>query len=243
MTTKDVYLFDTHDGGEVAPDLEIRDGLETSAYLSIFGGNAQDDGSEKNPFSWWGNVGETVLARKYISETSYLLDTVAPAPKNLKRIEDAARRDLNWMISEGVSEAISVAATMPALNTVRLSIHMDGIDPIEFRSSWETRTADQLSGVVPPPVVVLNNGAILAGGGVPDAVLILTRTDGSTIATPISASGTWEIVPYPLEDGEVATLTTMVRSGISSRGTPVTGIKALLYNGNVLYDGTHTYSG
>jgi len=37
--TKDVYLFDTPDGGDVTQDLEIRDGLENSVYLSLFGAN------------------------------------------------------------------------------------------------------------------------------------------------------------------------------------------------------------
>lgn len=243
MTTKDVYLFDTPDGGDLMQDLEIRDGLETSVYLSLFGGNVKDDGSQDNPFGWWGNVGETVDAKKYVSETAYLLINEPPTPKNLRRIEDAAVRDLTWMISEGVTETIRVQASMPALNTVKLRVFAEGIDPLEFRSSWTDKIGETPSTVVLPPTVLANDGVTLYGSGLPNATLRLTRANGDIITVPVSPLGMWEIAPYPLTNGEVVTIAIVTGSGLSSKSVVVVGVEPLLYNDAVLYDGTQTFSG
>lgn len=241
--TRDVYLFDTSDGGDITKDLEIRDGLETSVYLSLFGGNAKDDGSQDNPFGWWGNIGETVEARRYVSEAAYLLRTVPPLPKNLRRIEDAAKRDLAWTLTDGVTETLAVVVTMPALNTVKMSVFLDGIDPIEFRSTWAVKTEEELSKIVPAPHVLINDGVTLSGTGSPNTTLNLALSNGTVISAPVSSSGTWIIDPYPLAKGEISTAYITVKSGLSSRGVIVIGVEALLYDGSVFYDGSQTYSG
>lgn len=243
MTTRDVYIFDTPDGGDLTQDLEIRDGLENSVYLSLFGGNVLDDGSQDTPFQWWGNLNENEESKKYRSQASYLLRTVPPTPNNLRRIEDAAKRDLAWMISDDVTETVSVTATMPALNTVKLTIVLNGIDPIEFRAFWDNKTEEQLSNLVQPPTVLINDGVTLSGRGMPGAELVLALSNGSVITVPISANGAWSIEPYPLYMGEIATAFVRTRSGLSSRGVKVIGVGALLYNGAVLYDGSQTYDG
>ena len=241
--TKDVFLFDTPDGGDVTQDLEIRDGLETCVYLSLFGGNVKDDGSQDTPFGWWGNIGETVQSRRYVSEAAYLLRTIPPEPKNLRRIEDAAKRDLAWVISDDISETVSVVVTMPALNTVKMSVALDGIDPIEFRSTWTDKTEEQLSKLIPPPVVLINDGLVLSGTGEPNLTFNLVLANGDIISVQISPGGTWEVTPYPLDKGEVSTAYVSTKSGLSSKGIIVIGVEALLYNGDVFYDGSQTYSG
>lgn len=243
MTTKDVYLFDTPDGGNVTQDLEIRDGLENCVYLSLFGGNAKDDRSQDNPFGWWGNVGENVQARKYVSEAAYLLRTVPPEPKNLRRIEDAAKRDLAWIIDEDISETVEVVASMPALNTVKLSVFINGIDPIEFRSSWTDKTEEELSKIVPPPIVLVNDGLKLSGTGSPNTTLNLVLSNGDVITAQVNSKGAWEIAPYPLAKDEISTAFISTKSGLSSKGVIIIGVEALLYNGAVFYDGSQTYSG
>lgn len=241
--TKDVYLFDTPDGGDLTKDLEIRDGLENCVYLSLFGGNAKDDGSQDNPFGWWGNIGETVQSKKYISEAAHLLRTVPPEPKNLRRIEDAAKRDLAWMIADDISETVEVFASMPALNTVKLSVFINGVDPLEFRSSWTDKTEEELSKIVPPPVVLVNDGVTISGTGTPNTTLNLVLSNGDIIKVPVGSNGTWEISPYPLARGEVSTAYISTKSGLSSKGVVIIGVEALLYDGSVFYDGTQTYSG
>jgi phage gp46-like protein len=123
----DVLLFHTPDGGEIrieAGRVEMTDGIETAAYLSLFGGNEDDSGIQgDDPKEWWANKLETSPARKYRSETQYVLRSLPAIPANLRRIEDAAGRDLAWM-AESVASGISVVATIPRLNWVRIEIEI-----------------------------------------------------------------------------------------------------------------------
>lgn len=79
----DVLMIHTPDGGEIClTDNEVRTGddpvrvadivttttPETACYLSLFGGNREDSGSEGNRFTWWGNLGEEDPNARYISE-------------------------------------------------------------------------------------------------------------------------------------------------------------------------------
>lgn len=240
---KDVYIFDTSDGGDVTLDLEIRDGLESSFYLSIFGGNSKDDGLEKNPFTWWGNIGETVQSRIYRSETAYLLRTIPPTSKNLQRIRDAANRDLAWALTEGVCKNLDIQVSMPARNNVKIVINADGISPLEFQSFWGERDEGDFSILVPPPVVTINNAVILSGTGLANADLYLVLANGSVLTVPINSAGMWTISPYPLAVGEISTAYVKTKSGLASRGSIIVGVGELYYNGSVYYDGSQDYDG
>jgi len=121
----DVILFQTDDGGDILIENGIAamsGGLETSAYLSMFGGNEDDDGRADNSANWWGNIDETETARQYRSETQNLLQGLPATTGNLRRIEDAAKRDLAWMITEGVASEIFVIATMPGINEILITV-------------------------------------------------------------------------------------------------------------------------
>ena len=253
---KDVYIFDTRDGGDVTLDLEIRDGLESSFYLSIFGGNSKDDGLEKNPFTWWGNIGETIQSRIYRSETAYLLRTIPPTSKNLQRIRDAANRDLAWVLTEGVCKTLDIQVSMPARNNVKIVINADGISPLEFQSFWGERDEGDFSILVPPPpegdfsilvppppIVTINNAVILSGTGLANADLYLVLANGSVLTVPINNAGMWTISPYPLAVGEISTAYVKTKSGLASRGSIIVGVGALYYNGSVYYDGSQDYDG
>lgn len=240
---QDVYLFDTPDGGDITPDLEIRDGLESAAYLSLFGGNVKDDGREKNPFNWWGNLSENEEQKIYRNRAAFLLRTIPPTPKNLRRIEDAARNDLAWFVDEDYTKELTITATMPKLNHVKLSVFMEGIDPLEFRSDWGKPEDETVSAAVPAPIVLINDGEIFSGTGLPGAKLILVKQDGTTIEVPIAADGTWSIEPYPLEPGERGRLFVETLSGLTSKVVIVIGVGVLLYNGDYLYDGSQDYDG
>lgn len=241
--TKDVYLFDTPDGGEVNADLEIRDGLQTSVYLSLFGGNSNDDGRQDSPFDWWGNIGETVESRVYRSEAAYLLKTVAPTPNNLKRIEDGAKRDLAWMLSSEIAKTLKVTATMPGINKVNFKVFLDGIDPLEFRSSWGDEVDEAREPVIKPPRVLINDGVEIQGRGFARGLLVFRRENGDTLQVPISSTGVWSIKPYPLTRGEVATAYITTTSGLTSGRVTIIGVVALLYDGAVFYDGYEEFDG
>lgn len=139
----DVKLYQTPDGGEI----DVRDGLvdmsgglETAAYLSLFGGNEGDDGRDENPHNWWGNLDEIDPARRYRSETQNILQALALSTGNLRRVEDAARRDLAWFTASNVASSVSVAASIPGLNRIKLTVDIEAYGEesrFEFVENWK----------------------------------------------------------------------------------------------------------
>lgn len=121
----DVLLRVTPDGGEidvVGGQVTMDDGLQTAVYLSLFGGNDEDDGTQATErLQWWGNVSEQDPSRQYRSRTQAVLRGMPAIPANLKRVEDAAVRDLDWMMVD-VAETLVVTATMPGRNRVRVRV-------------------------------------------------------------------------------------------------------------------------
>lgn len=129
----DVLLFQTDDDGDIFVSgglVTMTGGLETAVYLSLFGGN--EDGSQ-----WWGNVTETELSKKYISETQNLLLLLPITSANLLRIEDAVKRDLAWIPEGGFAKSIVVSSRIMELNTISLAITVDGVS-YEYRLPWGT---------------------------------------------------------------------------------------------------------
>jgi phage gp46-like protein len=143
----DVLLFQTTDDGEIEVEdghVTLSGGLETAAYLSLFGGNEQDSGRPDDPLTWWGNIDEQQPERQYRSETQYLLQSIPAVPANLRRIEQAAQRDLAWFVTVGAATEVSAVATMPAVNRVRLVIQItaNGIPTtIEYIENWKADAA------------------------------------------------------------------------------------------------------
>jgi len=139
----DVILFQESDGGNiniVDGIVEMGGGLETAAYLSMFGGNEEDDGRAENNLTWWGNLDETVKSRQYRSETQYFLNTLVPITSNLLRIEDAVKRDLAWFLTEKIASSVEISVSMPALNTVKIIINIIAIgleSRFEFVENWK----------------------------------------------------------------------------------------------------------
>lgn len=132
----DVLIFQTTDGGDIEIEggvVTTGGGLASAVYLSLFGGNEQDDGREGNPATWWGNV---VGQEQYRSRTQHLLRSIPAIPANLRRIEDAARKDLNWMMESGAAGAIDVVATQPGLSTVKLVVIINNSESFEYLENW-----------------------------------------------------------------------------------------------------------
>lgn len=142
----DVKLFQTDDDGEITVTngvVEMSGGLETAAYLSLFGGNEDDDGSNDTPLTWWGNLDEIDPARQYRSETQNLLQALETTSGNLQRIEDAAGRDLKWFLDERVASSVTVSASIPGINRIKLTIEIeaDGEESsFEFVENWKAAT-------------------------------------------------------------------------------------------------------
>jgi len=140
MQEGDVLLYQTNDDGEISVTnglVEMSGGLRTAAYLSLFGGNEDDDGLADNNKTWWGNITETEKSRKYISETQNLLESLPITSGNLLRVEDAAKRDLAWFKNEGVATDINVSASILGLNMIELAINIDQ-ETFKFVENWRT---------------------------------------------------------------------------------------------------------
>lgn len=135
----DVRLYNSDDGGAIDVEngrFSMADGLETAVYLSLFGGNEKDSGGQDGErFQWWGNLDEQLPERRYRSETQHLIEGLPMVPRNLLRMEDAAGRDLAWMVQTGLATSVSVRASIPALNTIKLRLDVivnDKVHPFEF---------------------------------------------------------------------------------------------------------------
>lgn len=123
----DVLLRQTDDGGDITIEgglLLLSDGLETAAYLSLYGGNEDDPAETDRSLEWWGNLLEAELERAYRSETQFLVQTLPLIPLNLRRIEQAAARDLKWMLDTGLAKSVETEATIPAKDRVGLAIRI-----------------------------------------------------------------------------------------------------------------------
>ena len=139
----DVLLFQTTDGGGITVEngvVEMSGGLGVAAYLALFGGNEDDDGRADNPANWWGNLDEIDPARQYRSETQHLLQAIPATSGNLRRIEDAAGRDLAFFTENSIASSVTVAASIPGVNRIMLdiSIEAQGLESsFAFVENWK----------------------------------------------------------------------------------------------------------
>lgn len=122
----DVRIYQTDDGGEIdfvngAPTMAA--GIESAAYLSLFGGNERDAGNvSTEKLQWWGNFGEQLPERTYRSETQHLLTSIVAIPANMRRVQDAVTRDLAWMVTSGVVDSVDALVTMPRVRGIHIEL-------------------------------------------------------------------------------------------------------------------------
>lgn len=139
----DVVLYQSINDGEIEVEggiVTMDGGLQTAAYLSLFGGNEQDDGREDNRLAWWGNSIGTDPQEAQVSRVQYLLRSIATTSANLRRIEDAAKDDLAWFVELGVATEVGVVASIPGPERVKLvvSITYQGEEiNFEFVENWK----------------------------------------------------------------------------------------------------------
>lgn len=139
----DILLFQTDDDGDIIVEggvVEMTGGFETAAYVSLFGGNEDDDGRDDNEFKWWGNLGVTDPAERYVSETQNLLQALAATSANLRRVEDAAKRDLQWFLDKNIASSVTVEATIPGINRLKLIVNIEANgeeSQFEFVENWK----------------------------------------------------------------------------------------------------------
>ena len=79
MQQGDVKLYQTNDGGEITVEngiTEMSSGLETCAYLALFGGNEKDAGGADLSKTWWGNFDESNQSGQYRAEFQNLIQSI-----------------------------------------------------------------------------------------------------------------------------------------------------------------------
>ena len=124
MSFSDILLFQTNDGGDiniVNGKVETTVGLETAVYLSLFGGNEDDNGIGDNLAQWWGNIDAPALNR-YRSQTQNILKSLPLISGNLTRIRDAINNDLAWLIETGIASAIVAELFIEDVNRLKITI-------------------------------------------------------------------------------------------------------------------------
>lgn len=131
----DVVLYQLEDGGEitcVAGQIAMDDGVATAVYLSLFGGNEDDSGSDADmPREWWGNKDARNPQETYRSETQYLLRSLSITSGNIRHVEDAVAHDLAWMAESELASFVGAEVSIPALNTVKILVKVE-IQQVEF---------------------------------------------------------------------------------------------------------------
>ncbi len=139
----DAHLFQTDNDGDISVTdgiVEMVGGLQNLAYLCLFGGNEDDDGSQDSQRGYWGNLLETDIDFKLISKTQFLLRSIPAISANLLRIEDAANSDLAVFLNKNIASSVEVAVSIPALNRIKIVVNIEaqGVESqFEFTENWK----------------------------------------------------------------------------------------------------------
>ena len=125
----DVLIFNTLDGGELKVQdsaIFLTGGFETAVYLSLFGGQLRDNGSEAtDKFTWWGNrLDNNELNDVYISRTQFILEGEPFTLSNINNIREAMEQDLQWMIDERIMSSIDVDIFIDSVNSLKITIDL-----------------------------------------------------------------------------------------------------------------------
>ncbi len=143
----DVFLKQIAQGGEItyvggAP--KATDGLEVAAYLSLFGGNYDDDGRSNSRLAYWGNLLEDEERFKLISRTQHLLQTISLTTANVQRLKQAAAADLAWFIEGSIASSVEVQVSVTNVNRVRFDIEIEAVGETRrftFTETWGAMAA------------------------------------------------------------------------------------------------------
>lgn len=147
----DVLLEDSTDGGTISivnglvmPDKSF----STALYLSLFGGNAEDGGRVDNDQTWWGNrFEETSDNEKMVSRFQAILKSLPLTSKNIVLAEQAAKDDLNWMITEGIADEIISEISASDGHRIDLTIIVKKSGELIERGNWTCEWEAAVNGI------------------------------------------------------------------------------------------------
>ena len=141
----DVLLFNAAPAGEmnfVNGQPDMTQGFDSALYLCLFGGNVLDDGLENNKNTWWANYNIDQSHKRYVSRLQNLIRGLPLVTGNLRRIEEAAKADLQGFIVEKIAAKVEASATIPQLNFCELVISITSqegeISETRFMLNWQS---------------------------------------------------------------------------------------------------------
>lgn len=136
-----------HDsGGDVSVDgydLAAEDGLRTAVILSLFTDRrANDDdalpaGADRR--GWWADAWPEV-SRDQVGSRLWLLGREKQLPSVLQRAREYAAEALQWLIDDGIADAVRVDAEIVRQGVLGLRIEIErpgGVEQYQFNRLWE----------------------------------------------------------------------------------------------------------
>jgi phage gp46-like protein len=129
----DLLLQETPDGGEIILEnglFKPDENFSNAVYLSLFGGNKEDNGKVKNNKEWWGNTIEGIEDNeKLVSRFQNIIYGLPMTVKNIREAETAAALDLKWFKDEKIIDELNIYGTVTGKNNFVLIIEMlkDGL--------------------------------------------------------------------------------------------------------------------
>lgn len=139
----DVVIYQGIDDGEISVNNGIvfmDGGLQTAVYLSLFGGNEDDNGLENNKLGWWGNIDEALPSRKYVSRTQNILQAIPATSANLLKVEQAIEKDLEWLLNDGIATSFDIELSIPSINKIDILltiIRVESTQDLTFSANWK----------------------------------------------------------------------------------------------------------
>lgn len=123
----DVLLTSTPDGADIVLEngliKDCRD-FDSAVLLSLMGGN-DEDLNRRPKETWWGNLVEGTQENEWISsEFGAMVKGFPLTSGNLRKAKDACKRDLNWIMSEGGADDISVELSAESSQRVKLDVEV-----------------------------------------------------------------------------------------------------------------------
>jgi phage gp46-like protein len=129
----DLLLQETPDGGEIILEnglFKFDENFSNAVYLSLFGGNKEDNGKVKNNKEWWGNTIEGIEENeKLISRFQNIIYGLPMTVKNIREAEAAAALDLKWFKDEKIIDELNIDGRITGKNNFILVVEMliDGL--------------------------------------------------------------------------------------------------------------------
>ena len=121
----DVKLIITKEGFDIDLKnnfIEMTSGFESAIFLSIFGGNEEDDYSEATKEKqFWGN---RLNGNQYRSRTLKFINGNYANAQNLQLLEQNILLDLNWFIEENIADTLEVDCSIPNFNELKIDIRL-----------------------------------------------------------------------------------------------------------------------